>query len=121
MDTRKAWGWAALLAVMLSACSGGGEAAGDGGQAGGESVAGGIDGPFPKTVTGTVGYSFPLEDDSGDIELGLLEFDHAEILVSDAVYAAKGMDEEDAEVTLSLTPLPKARCGDEAVQCFRGE
>lgn len=121
MDKRHAvW----LAALLLAACSGGGDGAADAGDeaaAGGEAVAGGIDGPFPKTVTGTIGYSFPVEDGSGDIELGLLEFDRAEILVSDSTYASKGMDEEDAEVTLSLTPLPKEKCGEEAVQCFRGE
>jgi hypothetical protein len=108
----------ALLCVGLVACSGGTEDAAASGEA---AAPGKLEGPYPKTVTGTIGYSFPLEDGSGDIELGLFEYDDAEIIVTEAVYTAKGMDEEDAEVTLSVTPIDLARCGEGAKQCFKGE
>jgi hypothetical protein len=115
MDIRGA-GWLAML--MLAACSGGSGESGDDAPA---AAAGGLEGPFPKTVSGTIGYSLPVENGGGDIELGLLEYDNVQIIVSDSVYTAKGMDEDDAEVTLSLTPLPAGRCSDKAMQCFKGE
>ncbi len=101
-----------LVAAMLAACSGGGSDAE--GEAGG-----GIGGPFPKTIEGTIGYSYPLEDGSGRVLLGLLEYDNAVIIVSAETYDAKGMEEEDAEFSLDVEPLSGKECGD-AEQCFRG-
>jgi hypothetical protein len=102
--------------VLLAGCSGGGSDADDSSAA----AAKGITGPFPQTVQGTIGSSYPLEDGSGLIRLDLLEYEHASILVTEATYQAKGMEEDDAEVTLSVEPLPKEKCGDDAEQCFKG-
>lgn len=112
-----------VAAGVLAACGGDASAPADGGSdAGAVSVAGGIEGPFPKAVTGTVAYSFPLDDDSGEVKLALLEYEEAAILVSDATYDAKGLDtEDDVEVTLTVTPLPVERCGEgDELQCFEG-
>jgi len=78
-----------------------------------------VPGPFPVQVTGTIGYSFPLEDGSGRIKLGLLEYDRAAIVVSAASYDEHGMDEEDAEVTLTVEPLASDQCRAEE-QCLAG-
>lgn len=76
-------------------------------------------GPYPRTVRGTIGSSYPLEDDSGRIKLLLLEYDNAAILVSAQTYDEKGMEADDAEVSLMIEPLPKEQCGD-AAKCFKG-
>jgi hypothetical protein len=114
----------AALALALAGC--GGEApapvADVEADADAVSVAGGIDGPFPKAVTGTVAYSYPLDDDSGEVKLALLEYEEAAILISGATYDAKGMDtEDDVEVTLTVTPVDVERCGEgDELQCFEG-
>ena len=108
------------LALALAAC--GGNGADSDAAAGDEAATGGIPGPYPATVTGSVAYSFPLEDDSGTIKLGLYEYEGAAILVSESTYDAKGMDsEDDVEVTLSVSPVPVERCGGEEPQCFEGK
>ena len=112
--------YAILVVAVLSACSK--EApvnTSTESDDGDEGVAGEISGPFPKTIRGTIGYSYPLEDGSGNIHLGLLEYDSAGIIVSSETYDAKGMDEDDAEVSLSIEPISSEQCGDVA-QCFRG-
>lgn len=111
---------AILALTLLAACSGrSGDAGGDAAEADSGAM---IEGPFPKTITGNLGYSFPHEDGSGDIELGLLEHDHAAFILTSAAYDAKGLDEEDeAELTLTITPLPAARCSPDAKQCFQAE
>ena len=111
---------AGLALLLLAACSSGSDdARGEGGEADSSAM---IEGPFPKTITGALGYSFPHEDGSGDIELGLLEHDHAAFILSSSVYAAKGLEEEDdVDVTLTISPLPAERCAPEVRQCFKGE
>ena len=120
----RALAWFAATTLALAGC--GGDAPAPAAAASGadaESVEGGIDGPYPKTVTGTIAYSFPLEDDSGEIKLALLEYEEAAIIVSDATYDAKGMDsEDDVEVTLTVTPIDDERCGEgDELQCFEGK
>ena len=79
-----------------------------------------IPGPFPAKVRGTIGYSFPLEDGSGRIKLGLLEYDRAAILISMATYEAKGLgDEDDPEVALTVEPTSSSEC-DADEQCLKG-
>ena len=105
------------FATMLAAC--GNEPASEPATT---DATGGIPGPYPATVSGGVAYSFPLENDSGTIKLGLYEYEGAAILVSTATYDAKGLDsEDDVEVTLSVTPLDRARCGGDEPQCFEGK
>ena len=105
-----------MLALSLCAC-GGDEPA----SPAGASARGGIPGPYPATVSGGIAYSYPLEDDSGTIKLGLYEYEGAAILVSAATWDAKGLDEEDdPEVTLEVTPIDRARCGGDEPQCFEG-
>lgn len=87
--------------------------------AGNEEGKGEISGPFPKTVQGTIGYSYPLEDGSGKIKLGLLEFEGAAIIVSGETYDAKGMDKDDAEVSLTIEPLTSDQCSNDE-PCFTG-
>ncbi|HEX4869773.1 MAG TPA: hypothetical protein VFV15_03495 [Moraxellaceae bacterium] len=84
-----------------------------------EVAEGTVPGPFPKSVTGTIGSSYPVGEDGGPIKLSLLEFDKTAIIVSAATYEAKGMQEDDAEITLTVEPLPAEQCGD-AAQCLRG-
>jgi len=112
--------YAILVLAVLSACS---KEAPEGSSAGSEpveeGVEGAINGPFPKTIRGTIGHSYPLEDESGNIYLGLLEYESAGIIVSPETYDAKGMAEDDAEVSLSIEPTSPEQCGDVA-QCFKG-
>jgi hypothetical protein len=82
------------------------------------SADGKISGPFPKTVSGTIGSSYPLEDGSGRVILWLLEYDNAAIIVSAETYDAKGMEEDDAEVSLTVEPISSEEC--DADQCFKG-
>jgi len=103
------------MALVFTACSEDSSS----GSSGSPTMAEEITGPFPKTVEGTIGYSFPLEDGTGRVKLGLLEYDHAAILVSAETYDSKGMQEDDAEVSLTLEPLPVEQCG-EVRQCFKG-
>lgn len=108
-----------FLAMAVTAC-GGSEADAD--SASGTEAARGIPGPYPATVTGSIAYSLPLEDDDATIRLGLYEYEGAAILISAATYDAKGLDEgDDVEVTLSVTPVPVERCGGEEPQCFEGK
>lgn len=101
------------VALVASACSDAEpEAAG--------AVEGGVAGPFPATVRGTVDSSWPMEDGSGRIQLLLLEYPAAGFLVSEATYDRKGMDEEEAEITLTVNPLPAEACGESALQCLEG-
>ena len=103
-----------LCATLLaSACS-------DTGPGATDAVEGGVAGPFPATVRGTIDSSWPMDDGSGRIQLLLLEYPAAGFLVSEATYDQKGMDEEEAEITLSVKPLPAADCGESALQCLEG-
>lgn len=104
--------WAVYVVVLLAGCT----------KKGAETPAGEsrLNGPYPTTVRGTIGYSYPLEDDSGRIKLGLLEYENAAIIVSAQTYDEKGMEADDAEVSLMIEPLPKDACGGEEAQCFKG-
>ena len=103
-----------LVIALLAGCSK--EAPENPSTDGGE---GGISGPFPKTVRGTIGFSYPLDDGSGRIKLDLLEYGGAAIIVSSDTYDAKGMDEDDVEVSLSIEPISPEECGNKG-QCFKG-
>lgn len=105
-----------LVILLLSGCS---SEPSEESAVGGKKVDGQIAGPFPKTITGTIGYSYPLEDGSGRIKLGLLAYDDAEIIISADTYDAKGMNEDDVEVSLTIEPIASEQCGDEK-QCFKG-
>lgn len=87
-------------------------------SASGSEAEGVISGPFPKTIRGTIGSSYPLEDGTGRIILFLLEYDHAAVIVSSETYDAKGMEEDDVEVSLTIEPVSSDEC--EAEQCFKG-
>ena len=100
----------------MAGCSG--EPAGAPSHAG-KKTADEISGPYPKTIKGTIGYSFPLEDGSGNIKLGLLAYDRVAIIVSTETYDAKGMEADDAEVTLTIEPTASKHC-DKDEQCFKG-
>lgn len=78
-----------------------------------------ITGPFPKTMRGTIGHSYPLGDGSGNIFLGLLEYENAGIIISSSTFASKGLTEDDAEVSLRIAPIASGPCG-EVAQCFKG-
>ncbi len=82
------------------------------------STEGKISGPFPKIIQGTIGSSYPLDDGSGRVHLWLLEYDNAAIIVSAETYDAKGMEEDDVEVTLTIEPISPEQC--DADQCFKG-
>ena len=104
------------LSAALAAC--GGDSSGDTQGDSGESQT--IPGPFPAKVRGTIGYSFPLEDGSGRIKLGLLEYERAAILISGRTYDAQGLDEEDdPEVGLTVKPTRSEHCDAEG-QCLEG-
>jgi hypothetical protein len=105
-----------LLMVVLAGCS---KEPPDNASAGGGEVKGEISGPFPKTVRGTIGSSYPLDDGTGRVHLSLLEYENAAIIVSTETYDEKGMEEDDAEVTLTIEPISSEQCGD-AGQCFKG-
>jgi hypothetical protein len=77
-----------------------------------------ISGPFPKTIRGTIGYSYPLED-GGPIKFDLLEYRDATFIISAADYDSKsGIDEDDAEISVTIEPIASEECGGEG-QCFR--
>ena len=106
-----------LAGAALAAC--GGESGADAAEASAESRPT-IPGPFPAKVRGTISYSFPLEDGSDRIKLGLLEYDSAAILISTATYDAQGLDEEDEpEVALTVEPTTSSEC-DADEQCLKG-
>ena len=103
--------------VLLSACGAG--PGGDSADSGGEGAKR-VAGPFPAQVHGTIGYSFPLEDGSGRIKLGLLEYGAAAILVAGEVYDSKRLDEEDdPEADFTVTPIESPHCYAEE-QCLEG-
>lgn len=106
-----------VVLAALAAC--GGES--DNGPAdGSEDLGPTVPGPFPAKVSGTLSYSFPLEDGTGRIKLGLLEYDRAAILISQQTYDAKGLGEEDdPEVHLTVEPTSGAACEPEE-QCLKG-
>lgn len=104
---------ATLFALtLLSGCSG--DTAGD------EAAEGGVAGPYPATITGTICSSWPLDDGSGRIRLDLCELENAGVLVSEATYDAKGMEEDDVEFDLSVSPIDAAECGDDVAACYEG-
>jgi hypothetical protein len=105
-----------FLMVVLAGCS---QEPPDSPSIAGGEVKGEISGPFPKTVRGTIGSSYPLDDGTGRIHLSLLEYENAAIIVSTETYNAKGMEEDDAEVSLTIEPISSEQCGDEG-QCFKG-
>jgi hypothetical protein len=77
-----------------------------------------ISGPFPKTIRGTIGYSYPLEE-GGPIKFDLLEYPGATFIISGADYDAKsGIEEDDAEIAVTIQPIATEECGDDG-QCFR--
>lgn len=102
----------ACVTLLAAGCSNAGPEATD--------VEGGVAGPFPATVSGTIDSSWPMDDDSGRIQLLLLEYPNAAFLVSEATYEDKGMGEEEAEITLTVEPVPAAACGDATLQCLEG-
>jgi hypothetical protein len=109
-----------VVAAALSACSKEAPVSAPGEpRSAVEAASAEITGPFPKTIRGTIGHSYPLEDGSGNIFLGLLEYENAGIIVSSSTFESKGMTEDDAEVSLSIEPLGSGQCG-EAAQCFKG-
>lgn len=108
-----------LAVAMIAACSKEAPESSSVEEVDSADVESGISGPFPKTIRGTVGSSYPLEDGSGHIYLSLLEYDNAAIIVSTETYDAKGMEEDDAEVSLQIEPMSSDQCGD-VEQCFRG-
>jgi hypothetical protein len=76
-----------------------------------------IAGPFPKTIRGTIGYSYPLEE-GGPIKFDLLEYRDATFIISAADYESKsGIDEDDAEISVTIEPIAPEECGGEG-QCF---
>ena len=77
-----------------------------------------ISGPFPKTIRGTIGYSYPLEE-GGPIKFDLLEYRDATFIISAADYDSKsGIDEDDAEISVTIEPLPAEECGGEG-PCYK--
>jgi hypothetical protein len=102
------------ICALLSAC--GAADSTDPAADGAERVAG----PFPARVHGTIGYSFPLEDGSRRIKLGLLEYGGAAIIVAGDVYDAKKLDDEDEpEVDFTVSPIESPHC-DADEQCLEG-
>lgn len=106
-----------LILAALSSCSG--ETPGDAPSAQGAGESGGaISGPFPKTIRGTIGYSYPLQE-GGPIKFDLLEHPGATFIISGADYDAKsGIDEDDAEISVTIEPISADQCGGDG-QCFR--
>ena len=82
-----------------------------------EQAAATISGPFPKTIRGTIGYSYPLEE-GGPIKFDLLEYRDATFIISAADYDSKsGVDEDDAEISVTIEPIAPEECGGEGL-CF---
>jgi hypothetical protein len=102
-----------IVLAALSGCSGGSSGDPPYGNAGAK-----IGGPYPKTITGTIGYSYPLAE-GGPIKFDLLEYNGATFIISGADYDAKsGVNEDDAEISVTIEPLPAEECGGEG-QCFK--
>ncbi len=99
--------WGLVVITALAGCSR--EPSGE--LAGGGDVESGVEeisGPFPKTVRGTIGYSYPLDDEGGPVKFDLLEYGGATFIISAADYDAKdGIHEDDAEI--SVTEPSEAR------------
>jgi hypothetical protein len=77
-----------------------------------------ISGPFPKTIRGTIGYSYPVEE-GGPIKFDLIEYPGATFVIGGTDYDAKsGIDEDDAEISVTIEPISSEECGGEG-QCFR--
>ena len=107
---RKCLGLIALLA--LTGCSK--ETPGDAAEDAGEMISG----PFPKTIRGTIGYSYPLEE-GGPIKFDLLEYRDATFIISAADYDSKsGIDEDDAEISVTIEPVSAEECGGEG-PCYK--
>ena len=103
-------GLIALLA--LTGCSK--ETPGDAAEDAGEMIIG----PFPKTIRGTIGYSYPLEE-GGPIKFDLLEYRDATFIISAADYDSKsGIDEDDAEISVTIEPISAEECGGEG-RCYK--
>jgi hypothetical protein len=107
--------WGLVVITALSGCS-----KEPTGELAGENVDGGkISGPFPKTIRGTIGYSYPLDEERGPIKFDLLEHPGATFIISVADYDAKeGIHEDDAEISVTVEPIAPKECGGEG-QCFR--
>jgi len=108
--------WGLVVLAALAGCSRepSGELAGDGDESEGEEISG----PYPKTIRGTIGYSYPLEE-GGPIKFDLLEYRNATFIISGADYDAKeGIHEDDAEISVTIEPISPDECDGEG-QCFR--
>ena len=102
-----------IVLTALTGCSGGSS-----GDSSGDETGGTISGPYPKTISGTIGYSYPLAE-GGPIKFDLLEYNGATFVISGADYDAKsGIHEDDAEISVTIEPLPAEECGGDG-QCFK--
>jgi hypothetical protein len=108
--------WGLVVLAALAGCSRepSNEPAGDEDESEGEEISG----PYPKTIRGAIGYSYPLEE-GGPIKFNLLEYRNATFIISGADYDAKeGIHEDDAEISVTIEPIAPEECGGEG-QCFR--
>jgi hypothetical protein len=102
-----------MVLAALTGCSSGAPGGADEGEEAGATISG----PFPRTIRGTIGYSYPLVE-GGPIKFDLLEYRDATFIISAADYDSRsGIDEDDAEISVTIEPIAPEECGGEG-QCF---